>query len=305
MIRKLFAKKAKDIIEQIGNFDKSYNNLQVVDELIEFIDTSSEMEKIKTAYLILGRIGENNVGTEIVKFLIEKYKAEKNKDIQDYILSAISWQKKTEDLDLSPLTEVIRKYRKPSIVDPVINSLKNSSNTEAEDSLIYVLENYESEWSKTQANAVLHTAGSKKSIVHIKKNIESSSQDLVGSSLLAIIAIGSEEDEPFFRDQLLNGKDHHSAMEGVFRFGGKKSIPAVIERLKKMTSRVRENDCNCLFYPDDNDLTLGLKFLHKNSNNNKEIISFLTFLNENRYSKLFEKEQRVLDDIIKNPAYSK
>jgi hypothetical protein len=289
----------KALIDTIEEDDTSYDKVEVIDDLKHFIENSSDVQKIRKAYLILGNIGRNRNLPELTNYFISKVIEEKNPDVKSYIYIAITWQKKTLEVNLDPMVDLLKKYRKGQIVDPIIKCLVNSDNPDAENALIYVLENYTSEWSIIQANSVLHSAGSRKCIPFLAKKLNESSEDLSGSAFLALIKHSDNREEKLFIEQLLNGKDKHSAMEGIYMHGGPTAIPAVMERLKKKTARERKDDYNCFFYPDDNDTTLGLKFLFRYRNESKDIPPFFDFLYTKRLDKLLDDERRVLEDLMR------
>lgn len=288
----------KELVDTISDNDSSYDKIEVINEIKLFIETSIDVRKVCKAYLILGNIGRNRNLFELTNYLITNVVIEQNPDIKSYIYIAIGWQEKTTEVNLKPLVELLKKYRQGKIVDPIINCLANSNNPDAEDALIYVLENHKSEWSIIQANVALHTSGTRKCVPYLAKKLNEGSKDLSGSAFLALIRHADIKEENLFVDQLLNGKNKHSAMEGIFMHCGQKAIPAVIERLKKKTSVKRKTDCNCYFYPDDNEITLGLKFLGRYQNDNNEIQYFFNFLSSKRVENLFDHEKKVLNELL-------
>ncbi|UAY52087.1 HEAT repeat domain-containing protein [Ferruginibacter albus] len=288
-----------ELIDTIDENDRSYDNVGVIHELQQFIERSTDIKKIRKAYLILGNIGRNKTLPELTNYFIQKVIVESNTDIKGYIYIAIAWQKKTVDVNIKPLFDLLKKYSQGKIVDPIINCLGNSENPDAEDALIYILENYKSDWSIIQANATLHTAGTRKCIPYLEKKLNEKSQDLAGSAFLALIRHADKRESNLFIGQLLNGKDRHSAMEGIFMHSGIEAVPAVIERIKKKTASKRATDGNCYFYPTENDITLGLKFLNRYKQESIDIQQLFDFLLTKRRDKLFEDELKTLEEIVK------
>lgn len=287
------------LIDTIDENDRSYDNVEIISELKQFIENSTDINKVKKAYLILGNIGRNKTLPDLTNYFIQKVIAERNSDIKGYIYIAIGWQKKTVDVNVKPLLDQLKKYSQGKVVDPIINCLSNSDNPDVEDALIYVLENYKSDSSIIQANATLHTAGSRKCIPYLEKKLNEKSQDLAGSAFLALIRHADKRETNLFIEQLLNGKDKHSAMEGIYMHSGIEAVSAVIERIKKKTASKRSTDGNCYFYPDDNDITLGLKFLSRHKLENNNIQQLFDFLLSKRRDKLFEDEIKVLEEVSK------
>lgn len=291
--------KNRELIDTIKDNDSSYDNVEVVNELKQLIKTSSDVRKVRKAYLILGNIGRNKYLPELTNYFISKVINEQNPEVKSAIYTAITWQKKTTEVNLKPLIDLLKKYTQGKLIDPIINCLVNSDNPDAEDALIYVLENCKSDWSVIQANAVLHTAGTRKCIPFLAKKLNDSSNDLSGSAFLALIKHSDKREASLFIEQLLNGKDKHSAIEGIYMHCGTEAIAAVIERLKKRTATKRATDSNCYFYPNENDVTLGLKFLDRHRNSSHDIQQFFDFLYAKRLDKLFEDERKVLEDLLK------
>jgi hypothetical protein len=289
----------RELIDTIDDNDTSFDNIEVVAELKQLIETSSDVQKVRKAYLILGNIGKNRYIPELTNYFISKVINENNPDIKSCIYTAIFWQKKTAEVNIKPLFDLLKKYTQGKIVDPIIDCLVNSENPDAEDALIYVLENYKSDWSKIQANAVLHSVGTRKCIPYLVNQLNEKSKDLSGSAFLALIRLADNREQSLFIDQLLNGKDKHSAMEGIYMHCGSEAISAVIERIKERTSTKRKIDSNCYFYPNDNDITLGLKFIDRYKNENNNIEHFFDFLSSKRLDKLFENEKKVLEELQK------
>ena len=130
------------LIDTIDENDRSYDNVEIISELKQFIENSTDINKVKKAYLILGNIGRNKTLPDLTNYFIQKVIAERNSDIKGYIYIAIGWQKKTVDVNVKPLLDQLKKYSQGKVVDPIINCLSNSDNPDVEDALIYVLENY-------------------------------------------------------------------------------------------------------------------------------------------------------------------
>ncbi|GHT18301.1 hypothetical protein FACS189429_4580 [Bacteroidia bacterium] len=293
--------KDKDLIDLLeSNLDLA--DLSIIPKLKEFISTSENEEKICKAYEFLGKIGQQNNIAELTNFLIERYTIEKVKNIKDSIHTAIYWQKKDETINLKPLTEIIYKYKKNSIVAPIISLLKSSTNPEAEDALIYIIKNDYDNWTKTQVNATLHSSGTRKCIPHLAKYLNHKDNDLAGSSFLALIKHSDKRESELFIEELENGKCKDSAMEGIVLHSGIEAVDAVIDRLKKKTSRQRKTDCTVYFFIGyENEVTIGLKFLNKHKNVRKDIVDFFDFMETKRKDKLFDYEFETLKKLQRTP----
>lgn len=114
-----------------------------------------------------------------------------------------------------------------------------------------------------------------------------------------MIRHADKRESNLFIEQLLNGRDRHSAMEGIFMHCGIEAVPAVIERIKKKTASKRATDGNCYFYPNENDITLGLKFLTRHKPENRNIQQLFDYLLSKRRDKLLDDEIRVLEEVTK------
>lgn len=287
----------KDLIDLLES-KLDLTDIDLIPKLKDYIKTTENEDKICKAYEILGKIGEQNNITELTNFLINQYTIEEIKGVKNSIHTAIFWQKKDEAINLKPLNEIIYKSKKRSIVDPIIMLLGNSTNSEAEDTLIYIIENDYGNWTKTQANAALHSSGTRKCIPHLLKYLNHKDNDLAGSAFLALIKHSDKRESELFIEELEKGKCKDSAMEGIVLHSGIEAVDVVIERLKIKTSRHRKTDCTVYFFDgNENEVTIGLKFLNNYKNVRKDIVEFFNFLKTKRKDKLFEYEFETLEKL--------
>ncbi|WP_299517362.1 hypothetical protein, partial [uncultured Flavobacterium sp.] len=202
---------------------------------------------------------------------------------------------KDENVNLKPLVDIIKKYKKGNIIDPIITLLENSINHDAENALIHIIENDYSDFTKIQANVALHTSGTRKCIPSLIRNINHKDNDLANSSFLVLIRHSDERESRLFINELKDGKCKESAMEGIVLHCGIEAVNSVIERLKKKTSRIRKTDCGTFFFKgNENEVTIGLKFLNRYKNKIDNIEVFFKYLEFNRNDKLFEYEFEAL-----------
>ena len=276
------------------------NKIDVLKNIIN--STSDEIELIET-YTKLCEIGEKLELNEITNFLIEKYITEKNENVKSVIHSSIRKQTKNENTKVKPLLSILQKYKKSNIVESILELLHNSKNSEIENALITVLENNHSDWIYKRVNACVHTSGTRKSIPHLIKKINHKSNDVATSSLITTIRLADKRESELFINELINGKIKDTAMEGVCLYSGVEGVDNVIERLKKKTNRKRETDCSTYFYlGNENETTIGLKYLNKFKEERKDIETFFMFLLEKRIDKLFDYEIDTLKELLKTPS---
>ncbi|WP_281631714.1 hypothetical protein [Flavobacterium luteolum] len=274
-----------------------------IDVLKNSINSSVEEIELIETYIKLSEIGEKFELNEITNFLIQKYITEKNENVKSIIHSLIRKQTKNENTEVKSLLLILQKYKKSNIVESIIELLHNSKNSEIENALINILESNHSDWIYKRVNTCLHTSGTRKSIPHLVKKINHKSNDVATSSLITIIRLADERESELFINELTNGKIKDTAMEGVCLYSGIEAVDNVIERLKKKTNRKRETDCSTYFYlGNENETTIGLKFLNKFKEDRKDIETFFTFLLEKRIDKLFDYEIDTLKELIKTPS---
>jgi hypothetical protein len=277
--------------------------INIIDVLKNIINSTAEEIELIETYTKLSEIGEKFELNEITNFLIEKYITEKNENVKSTIHSSIRKQTKNENTEVKPLLLILQKYKKSNIIESIIELLYNSKNSEIENALINILENNHSDWIYKRVNTCLHTSGTRKSIPYLVKKINHKSSDVATSSLITTIRLADERESELFINELTNGKIKDTAMEGVCLYSGIEAVDNVIERLKKKTNRKRETDCSTYFYlGNENETTIGLKFLNKFKEERKDIETFFMFLLEKRIDKLFDYEIDTLKELIKTPS---
>lgn len=298
-------KKKNDLIEtfekELNLDDLNLDDLNSITKLKEFIYSQNGQNTCKS-YVFLGKIGERYNINELTNFLIDQYMTEQSRFVKDSIHTAIFWQKKDETINLKPLCEIIKNYKKGSIVDPIIMLLEKSTNPEAENTLIHIIENDYNDFTKIQANAALHFSGTRKCIPYLMKNLNHNDNDLADSSFLALIRHSDIRETELFINELKVGKCKNSAMEGIALHSSIEAVDSVIERLKNKTSRQRKTDCNTFFFADnENEVTIGLKFLNRHKNSRNDIVDFFNYLEAKRKDKLFEYEFETLKILQQTP----
>lgn len=285
---------------------KTEHNQDIITEieiLKNIINSNTDDNKVIETYTKLGEIGEKFELNEITNFLIEKYITEKNEDVKKSIHSSIRKQRKNENTKVKPLLLILQKYKKSNIIESVLELLHNSKNSEIENALINVLENNHSDWIYKRVNACSHTSGTRKSIPYLIKKINHKSNDVAQSSLITVIRLSDKRESELFINELANGKIKDVAMEGICLHSDIEGVDIVMERLKKKTSRKRETDCSTYFYVgNENEITIGLKYLNKFKDKRKDIITFFTFLLDKRIEKLFDYEIEILKELLKTPS---
>jgi HEAT repeat protein len=280
------------------------NNTSLVQKLLRFISNSNNEKKICKAYEYLGKIGEKKCLPELTNLLIERYFLEKNDKIRSSIFRAILWHKKDKNTNLKPIIDVIKQDKDFGLLNNLIELLQNSTNPEAEDTLIYVIEKPFSDWTVLMAIVTLHTSGTRKCINSLKTLLNHSDKDVAGAALIAIIKHCDFRESNLLIEQLNSGKNRDTAMEGVVKHCKEEAVEHIIKRIKTRTSRVRNMACSTYFYEyEESEITIGLKFLNKYKSINNNIDIFYDFLLEKRKDKLLDFELKVLLDLINTPHH--
>lgn len=180
--------------------------------------------------------------------MIERYFLEKNDNIKSSIFRAILWHKKDKNTNLKPIIDVIKQDKDFGLFDNLIELLKNSTNPEAEDTLIYVIEKPFSDWTILMAIVALHTSGTRKCINSLKTLLNHIDKDVSGAALIVIIKHCDFRESNLLIEQLNSGKNRDIAMEGVVKHCKEEAIEHIINRIKIRTSRVRKITCNTYFF---------------------------------------------------------
>jgi len=301
---KLTQKLENIFLIEILKYSFNPKNTNLVKKLLNFISYSNNEKKISEAYLYLGKIGKENNLPELTNLLIDRYFLEQNEKIRFDIFVAIKWHKKDNNTNLKPIIDRIKQGKDFGIIENLIELLENSTNPDAEDTLIYVIEKPFSDWTLLMAIVALHTSGTRKCINALSSLLNHTDKDVAGAALIAIIIHCDFRESNLLIEQLSSGKDRDIAMEGIVKHCKEEAVEHIIKRIKTRTSRVRNIACNTYFYEgEESEITIGLKFLNKYKNTNTNIDVFYNFLLEKRKDKLLENELKVLMD-LKNTPYN-
>jgi len=169
------------------------DNVNYIPELIKFIDSEKDKKKRDKAYFLLGHIAKNTNDVGATEYLIKRVDKESDKYIVSSLLDRIAYLKKPNGIDLQPIINAIESD-KWSIRQSAIQSLKNSDDIIAENTLIGILSNSEDQYDLTYANATLNNIGTEKAIPYLEKHLNSRKRDVKGSAKFAIESIKKRSD---------------------------------------------------------------------------------------------------------------
>lgn len=209
-----------------------------IPQLIIFIDNEKNKEKRGHAYFILGHIAKNVGDITATKYLISRVDKEKDKSIISSLLRRIENLQKPSDTNIQPLLDAtystISQIRTSAIL-----SLKNTKNNLAEETLLNIIKNPADEYDLMYVNWSIANIGTRKSISFLLQLLDHKKQDVSGSALEAILAIGDASDLPIFIGQLEKGKNKFTALLGVIKYGDAIIIPKIVARIKQLVSKKR------------------------------------------------------------------
>jgi HEAT repeat protein len=160
-------------------------NKDLISDLIKFLDTEKNKNKRDKAYFILGCLAKNTNEHSALNYLINRVSKETDKYIVASMLDRIANIKKPLGTDLQPLINAI-KSDKWLIRHSAIQSLNNTTDAVAEESLIEILDNSEDPFDLTYANATLNRIGTPKAIPILEKHLKSRKRDVRESAKFAI-----------------------------------------------------------------------------------------------------------------------
>ncbi|MCG3168007.1 MAG: hypothetical protein POELPBGB_03807 [Bacteroidia bacterium] len=161
------------------------DNPDYVPQLIVFIDKEKDKKKRDRAYFLLGHIAKKTNDTTALNYLIQRVDKETDKYIISSLLDRIANIKKPVGTNLKPLIAAT-KNDKWLIRHSAIQSLNNSSDSDAETTLIEILNSSEDPYNLTYSNATLNKIGTLKAIPHLEKHLQSRKRDVKDSAKFAI-----------------------------------------------------------------------------------------------------------------------
>lgn len=164
---------------------ENVENAEYVPQLIMFIDNEKNKKKRDKAYFLLGHIAINTSDLKALNYLIYRVNKETDKYIISSLLDRISDIKKPIGTDLQPLIQAI-KSDKWLIRHSAIQSLKNSSDNDAETALIEILNDSEDPYDLAYTNATINKIGTLRAIPFLEKHLKNRKRDVKDSAKYAI-----------------------------------------------------------------------------------------------------------------------
>lgn len=160
-------------------------DVHFIAELISYIDNEKDKKKRDKAYFLLGHLAKNTNDTTALNYLIQRIDKETDKYIIASLLDRIANIKKPVGIDLLPLINGT-KSDKWLIRHSAIQSLKHSSDSIAETTLIEIIDKSDDPYNLTYSNATLNNIGTPKAIPYLEKHLKSRKRDVKLSAQYAI-----------------------------------------------------------------------------------------------------------------------
>ncbi|MBT8194969.1 MAG: hypothetical protein KJO64_00950 [Bacteroidia bacterium] len=160
-------------------------DVNLVSQMIDFIDNEKNKKRRDKAYFILGHIAKNTDDTEAMQYLIHRIDKEKDKYIISSLLNRIAELNKPVGTDLKPIINAT-KNGNWLIRHSAIHALKNSQEEIAEKTLIKILDNSDDPKDLTYSNSTLNRIGTANAIPYIEKHLSSRKRDVKHSAKFAI-----------------------------------------------------------------------------------------------------------------------
>ncbi|SFU35345.1 HEAT repeat-containing protein [Pontibacter akesuensis] len=176
---------SKTISWQAFREAEKQENESYIPQLIDFIEKEKNKKKRDRVYFILGHIAKNTGDITAINFLIQRIEKETDKYVISALLDRVADLKKPKGTDLRPIIKAM-KSEKWLIRHSAISALKQSSDEEAENALIEVLNNSTDPDDLTYANAALNKVGTLRAIPYIQNLLSSRKRDVKLSAKLAI-----------------------------------------------------------------------------------------------------------------------
>ena len=267
-LQKIFKKKIESNSRGINK--KVYS----IQELLEIISKTKDSDKHKDACKEIGILLRESKDQAVTQELINLLNKKLTKDKRDNILYAIGFCFKGPNIDVSPIFEIIKKYKQWSILDNAISALKDYSNKSIDDIMNYLLKNSDDEYILTTVNATVNKYGNRSNIPFLKLNIDRKGKgtaDTIASAMLAIVSIGDVREQDFFIEYLNKGRLKSEALEGLCLHGDEKAILPIINWTKSRVKNKPKRLCGTLFFNQKLPIQIALEFLDKYKENNNDV----------------------------------
>lgn len=245
-----------------------------VSELLEIIAKTDDSVKHEDACKKIGILLRESRDQQVTQELINLLNKPLTKDKRDNLLYAIRFCFKGPNIDVSPIFEIIKKYKQSSILNNAINALKDYSNKSIDEIMNYLLENSNDNYILTVVNATLNEYGNRSNIPYLKLNIErkgKGSADTAGSAMLAIVSIGDHREQDFFIEHLNKGRLKSEALEGLCLHGNENAVLPIINWIKWRVRNKPKRLCATLFFNPKLPIQIALEFLDKYKDEFKEV----------------------------------
>ena len=164
------------------------SNGDLIQDLIEYIDSVKDKNRRNSAYYILGKIAKNSLSEEILVYLISRVNVESDKRILKTICELLSDLNKPTSIDIGPILNALEDKRW-QVRQAAILALKKTSNKDVEKKLIQILRESKENIELLFTCVVLNEIGTNQSIEYLENLTKSRNQDIKTTSREAIESI--------------------------------------------------------------------------------------------------------------------
>jgi HEAT repeats len=264
------------------------NDVNQVQQLMDFIDVEKDKEKRDRAYFVLGHLAKNTGDLSTGQYMINRIELESDKYVIGFMLDRLENVLKPESTDLTPLLNAT-KSKKWLIRHGAISALKNTNNKAVEDRLLEILKTSSDVFDLEYAARTLNTTGSKKSIPHLEKLFDLNKNDLSAIALGSIMNIGGADEIELYRDRAVKGRAKTYALSGIMKFGNTQDVPIIKKRVKQIVSKKRTMKSN-LLYGASYELLELLKFIKQYESKEGEFHKLLESILTNKKDMILKEE---------------
>ncbi|RFS26508.1 hypothetical protein DVR12_01595 [Chitinophaga silvatica] len=258
-----------------------------------YIEKENEKDKRRAAGYIITQLSRNTNDTEVIRFLIDRLKAEHDADMQTAIQQDLeSGLSIPGYINLEPLfnntLSINNNVRRSALL-----ALRQTSNPAVEDWALSLLKRTVNEYDVYYLTLLLNKVGTRKSLTALRRLLEYHRQDVKSLAFATIADIEKEKESLFYTRCLLRGQLKFEAMEAVYKYADENAIQAVTTRITELLSK-RRTDTRMTIETVKNgftDLMLGMEFLFRFRTAKADVKKTFSWIKDKKADYLLPEEQ--------------
>ncbi|NSL87413.1 HEAT repeat domain-containing protein [Chitinophaga solisilvae] len=261
--------------------------------LYQYIETEPQKEKRIAAAFIITQLSRNTNDPEVIRFLMDRLKAEQDTDIVTAIQQNLeSGLPVPGYINLQPLFNNTLSANN-NVRRSALLALRGTNNPAVEEWALNLLKRTVNDYDVYYIVLLLHKTGTQKSLPVLRRLLEHSRQDVKALAFATIADIEKEKEAMFYMRCLQRGHLKFEAMEAIYKYADESAIQAVIGRITELLSKRRSNARLTIetFKNGFTDLMLGMEFLSRFRAAKAEVKKTFSWITETRADYLLPEER--------------